>query len=254
MFAEQSTLPGELSKRISTASNTPEFLHNNFKGEDYSDTVYITANPQVNVHLNDEFFKVINIWEDYWDEELNTVMPNIMAEKTVEAYEKYPNKRLISHFIQPHYPFIGEIGQQRLNNHSGMELSKRLATNSEAQRDQLSIWEQLYQGSVAVDLVWEAYKENLAVTLPHIERLIEIFQEYTVITSDHGNALGERAWPVPIKLYGHPADIRIPALTEVPWLVTNTENRKHVVAGNASSADTDQQEAVSQRLADLGYK
>ncbi|MFB6186239.1 MAG: hypothetical protein ABEI86_05155, partial [Halobacteriaceae archaeon] len=209
---------------------------------------------QVNVHLENEFFEVINVWEDHWDDELHTVMPEIMAEETIEAYESYPNKRLISHFIQPHYPFIGNIGQRELNSHSGMELSKRLATDDDARRDQLSIWEQLYEGSASVELVWEAYRENLDLTLPHVKRLIETFQEYTVVTSDHGNALGERAWPVPVKIYGHPPDIRIPALTEIPWLVTNTDTRKEVVAGDRSSADTDHQEAVSQRLADLGYK
>jgi hypothetical protein len=254
MFAGQSDLPGKLSKRTSAASSTPEFLQNNFKNSDFSDTVYVTANPQVNVHLDDEFFEVINVWEDHWDDELHTVMPDIMAEETIAAYESYPNKRLISHFIQPHYPFIGEIGQQELNIHSGMELSKRLATDDKTQRDQLSIWEQLYEGSVSVDIVWKAYRENLDITLPHIKQLINKFQEYTVVTSDHGNALGERAWPIPSKLYGHPSGIRIAALTDVPWLVTNTETRKDINEENSSSASLDHQEVVSQRLADLGYK
>ncbi|MFB6187206.1 MAG: hypothetical protein ABEI86_10115, partial [Halobacteriaceae archaeon] len=74
-----------------------------------------------------------------------------------------------------------------------MKLPKRLATDGKSQRDQLSIWEQLYEGSVSVDRVWEAYRENLELTFPHVERLIDTFQEYTVVTSDHGNALGERA-------------------------------------------------------------
>lgn len=254
MFATQSQLPGKLTKRTSVGANTPEFLQSNFQNRDFSDTVYVTANPQVNVHLYDEFFEVINVWEDHWDKKLHTVRPEMMAEETIDAYETYPNKRLISHFIQPHYPFIGKIGQDELNPHSGMELSKRLATDEEANRDTKSIWHQMYEGSVSADLVWRAYKENLDLTLPHVKRLIDVFQEYTVVTSDHGNALGERAWPVPIKIYGHPPDIRIPALTDVPWLVTNTEIRKRIIAEDPSTADADHQETISQRLADLGYK
>ncbi len=254
MFSEQSKLPGNLKKRTSTAANTPEFLQNNFKGRDFSDVVYVTANPQINVHLDDELFKVVNVWEEHWDDDLHTVHPKIMAEKTIEAYHSYPNKRLIAHFIQPHYPFIGEVGQNELSKHSGMEFSKRLATDEKAQRDQLSIWDQLYQGSISVDLVWKAYRENLDLTLPHVEQLIEKFQEYTVVTSDHGNALGERAWPVPVKIYGHPPEIRIPALTDVPWLVTNTERRKNIVAEESPSDNIKVQEDVSQRLEDLGYK
>lgn len=41
----------------------------------------------------------------------------------------------------------------------------------------------------------------------------------TVVTSDHGNHLGEFATPFPIRLYGHPEGIRTPELIRVPWLV-----------------------------------
>jgi hypothetical protein len=254
MFASQSELTGELSKRISVASNTPEFLQINFKHQDFSDTVYITANPQVNVHLEDEFFKIINPWEKHWNDDIHTVMPGIMTEETIAAYETYPNKRLIAHFIQPHYPFVGDVGQHEISAHSGMELSKRLATDDEPRRDQLSIWEQLYEGLVSPDLVWKAYKENLDLVLPHVEQLIETFQEYTVVTSDHGNALGERAWPVPVKIYGHPPKIRMSALNDVPWLVTNTESRKEIISEDSTATSTEDEGVVSQRLRDLGYK
>lgn len=254
MFAEQSDLPGRLSKRTSAGSNTPEFLQKNFAGGNFDDTVYVTANPQVNVHLDDEFFKVINVWESHWDGDLHTVPPDVMADETIEAYEAYPNKRLISHFVQPHYPFIGEIGQNNLDRHSGMELSKRMATSKEARRDQKSVWEQLYEGTVSTELVWKAYRENLEITLPHVARVIKTFQELTVVTSDHGNALGERVWPVPSKIYGHPPGLRIPALTDVPWLVIDGGARKEVVAEDSSSVSSNYEETVSERLADLGYK
>jgi hypothetical protein len=254
MFATQSELTGELSKRASVASNTPEFLQSNFKCRDFSDTVYVTANPQVNVHLENEFFKIINVWEDNWDDDLHTVMPDVMTKETVATYNAYPNKRLIAHFVQPHYPFIGEAGQHKLNTHSGMELSRRLASNNVEQRDQLSIWEQLYNGSASSDLVLKAYKENLDIVLPYVAELIETFQEYTVVTSDHGNALGERAWPIPVKIYGHPPRVRMPALNNVPWLVTNTDRRKEIIPEESSIANTENEMTISKRLSYLGYK
>ena len=254
MFEQQSNIDGKLIKRTSKGSNTPEFLHSNFKGRDLSDVVYVTANPQVNVHLTDEFFKVINVWEEYWDENRNTVLPDVMVDQTIEAYNTYPNKRLVTHFIQPHYPFIGEIGQDKLNNHSGMELSKRMATGEDAYRNQKSVWEQLYEGTVQTDTVWDAYKENLDITLPHVKRLVDVFDEYTAVTSDHGNALGERSWPFPTRIYGHPLGIRMPALTDVPWLITNEDVRKEIIAEESSQPDTNDQEKVLERLEDLGYK
>jgi hypothetical protein len=216
--------------------------------------VYITANPQVNIHLEDEFFKIINVWEEDWDESLHTVMPGVMAEKTIQAYNSYPHKRLISHFIQPHYPFVGEVARENIMSHSGMELSKRIANNESAQRDYSSIWEKLYEQLVSVNTVWDAYQENLNLVLPHVENLINIFDEYTVVTSDHGNAFGERARPVPNKVYGHPKGIYIPALTDIPWLISNADNRKTVTSGHKSSTDRNQVTKASQRLARLGYK
>jgi len=254
MFKQQSDIDGNLTKRTSKGSNTPEFLKSNLKGRDFSDTVYVTANPQVNVHLTDEFFKVINVWEEHWDEERDTVLPNVVTKETIKAYEEYPNKRLISHFIQPHYPFIGKVGQDNLETHSGMELSKRMATGKDEYRDQKSIWEQLYEGTVQMDAVWDAYKENLDIALVEVECLVDVFEEYTVVTSDHGNALGERAWPFPTKIYGHPLGVRIPALTQIPWLITNEKKRKEITSGKPSQADTDHHSEVVNRLQDLGYK
>lgn len=254
MFALQNTIKGELTKRHSMGSNTPEFLQANFADGEFRETVYVTANPQVKVHMGDKFFEIVNVWEDQWDETLNTVPPGVMVDETIAAYEEHPNKRLIAHFIQPHYPFIGEVGQKELEAHSGMELSRRLATGEEGHRDQKSIWEQLYERRVSTDIVWRAYRENLDLVLSHVEHLAEAFQERTVVTSDHGNALGERAWPVPVRIYGHPPEIRMPELIDVPWLVIEKTNRKDIVAEEPTQRDGQESEVVSERLADLGYK
>lgn len=253
MFEEQHDLPGRLEKRRSAGSNTPEFLRTNFADGEFGDTVYVTANPQVNVHLDDEFFAIVNVWKDEWDDEYHTVRPGVMAKRSLEANRAYPNKRLIAHFIQPHYPFIGEIGQQELNRHSGMELSKRLATDERAERDRTSVWDQLFEGTVSRDVVWRAYRENLAITLPHVKRLMESLQGLTVVTSDHGNAVGERAWPIPTRLYGHPAGIRISALVEVPWLVHQSGQRKDVHTGESTVDEDSDDQVIEKRLADLGY-
>jgi hypothetical protein len=103
-------------------------------------------------------------------------------------------------------------------------------------------------------MVWDAYRENLDITLPHIEHLVNVFNEYTVITSDHGNALGERSWPFPTKVYGHPLGIRMSELTDIPWLITNKNARKNIISGNKSNVATNNQKEIRQRLEELGYK
>lgn len=72
--------------------------------------------------------------------------------------------------------------------------------------------------------------------------------------SDRGNVLWGRTWPVSVNISGHLLGTFNPVFAEARWFVTNTDTSKEVVAGGRSSADTDHQEAVLQRLADLGYK
>jgi hypothetical protein len=253
VFEKLNTVSGTLSKRVSASSNTPEFLRRNFSGKEIHNTVYVTANPQVDLHLTDEFHYIVPVWKDHWDETLHTVPPDIMSEKAVEAHGDFPDKRIIAHYIQPHYPFIGDLGRNELEDHAGMELSKRLASGAEGRRDEKSIWELLYEGDVSRDLVRRAYEENLELVFPHVERLVDQFVGRTVITSDHGNAIGERAWPVPARIYGHPPDIRIPALVDIPWLVVETDERKAVVTEPPTAANRNDREVVEERLADLGY-
>jgi hypothetical protein len=66
-----------------------------------------------------------------------------------------------------------------------------------------------------------------------------------VLTADHGNALGERAIPFPIRVYVHPNNLRMPVLTDVPWFVLPYTERKSIVAGDES--------VIEDRLSALGY-
>jgi hypothetical protein len=118
VFEQHNTINGKLSKRKSHGSSTPEFLNGNFDNRTFHDVVYVTANPQVNIRLDQPFHAVVNVWENSWDHHYNTVLPKPMMEATKQAYHGYPNKRIIAHFLQPHYPFIAPKGQ-KLADHAG---------------------------------------------------------------------------------------------------------------------------------------
>jgi len=98
---------GKLEYRISRGADTTTFLLENFGDNKCDDIVYVTANPFVDRLLKDKFYKIISVWKYGWSEKYHTVLPEIMYEYTLYAMSKYPNKRLIIHFIQPHYPYIG---------------------------------------------------------------------------------------------------------------------------------------------------
>jgi hypothetical protein len=261
MFAETNPLAGDLQTRRSRGSNTAEFLRRNFEGRSFEDTVYVTANPQVNVNLDDPFYETISVWQRAWDDDLNTVLPETMVEATIEAHETYPKKRIISHFVQPHYPFVGELGQSLIDEQAGIEFSKRQATGEAAESDHYNVWDLLKRGVVDEAAIWDAYLENLELTFPHVERLLEEISGRTVVTADHGNLVGEvpEPFPIPVRMYGHPPGVYADALVTVPWLVVEADVRRDIVAGDASGTTEDTRDAdgedeeAEDRLRALGY-
>lgn len=253
VFASHWDGPGQLESRRSPGSNTPEFLAETFGGRRFDDVVYVTANPQVNVHVEDAFHAIVNVWETAWDTDLNTVPPAPMADATIAAYARYPDKRLIAHFVQPHYPFIGEFGRKALGDQAGLELSRDLASEDERRTAHDHIWLRLRSGRVDADTVRRAYRENLEVTIPHVHRILDVVDEPTVVTADHGNSFGTRATPLRVPVWGHPRGVKIPELVEVPWLEIEGATRKDIVADPGHQEDRADRAVVDDRLRDLGY-
>lgn len=247
MFESESSIQGELTSRYSRGSSTVEFLHGNFSDRDLQDTVYVTANPQLYRYrneLNTMLHDVINIWqEDGWDENAKTVLPETTTEYARRAAEQYPNKRLIIHYIQPHYPFITAT----------TDFDKSHLKNPD---DERVFWYQIMEGKLDVPeaVIWKAYRENLKVVLPFVESLLTELKGKTVVTSDHGNMIGERASPIPIRIWGHPKGIYTEPLVKVPWLtVQNGERRKTITESPQDQMEDVEEQTVQNRLRDLGY-
>ncbi|RDZ44872.1 hypothetical protein C5B91_09015 [Haloferax sp. Atlit-10N] len=249
LFKDLNYLEGELGKFTSRGSATPEFLKGNFDNKSLLDTVYVTTNPMLYRHQDEidvEFHDVINLWTgESWNDELGTVLPETTTNESIKAAEKYPNKRLIIHYMQPHYPFI----------HSETTFDKGHIGSDEP--EDLTTWMQVMTGEIDLtrDQLWDAYSQNLETALPEVEKLVENLVGRTIVTSDHGNMFGERSKPIPTREWGHPPHIWTPELVEVPWLVLNTKGeRKEVVSEkNTTDRTSEQQNIVNDRLASLGY-
>ena len=243
-FEGRHELPGTLSHRYTKSSSTAEFLHAYVDGVDLSDTVYVTANPRIRReldHIDVGFHDVVDVWrDDGWDDECRTVLPDTVVVAAERAAVTYPKKRLLVHFLQPHYPFIGPTGREHFDG------------------DTLALWHEFHRGEVDVtdDVLWEAYRENLDVALPAVHRLLRSLPGRTVVSADHGQMIGDRAFPVPMREYGHPTEIHTTALTKVPWLVHRNGPRKRVVAeaGAATDDGGGPADVVTERLEQLGYR
>jgi len=213
---------GECDYRISKGSCTIEFLKKNFTGK-FLDTVYITANPLVN-RFSSSFFKVVSVWSDGWNDDLGTVLPEVMYEYALETEEKYPDKRLIIHFMQPHYPYIGDPEVNKI------VYLKDWFKDMASGKDVLEVIPKRTKGGVGKERARKAYKKTLELALPYALKLAKELGGKTVITSDHGEAFGEFAFPLPIRVYGHPGNMHIPVLVKVPWLEIEKEERKEIRA------------------------
>ena len=204
--------------------------------EQLYDIVYITANPWVTKLLHGKFYKIINVWDEGWDERFGTVLPSVIYEETLKALRDFPGKRFIIHFLQPHHPFIT---LDKLLKNDKRKVLDIIKSNNKS-RDIIGgneIWDLLERGVIDKDIIIHAYKENLALTMPYVKKLVDVLPGKTVVTSDHGEAFGEFVHPlIPLRIYDHPNKIRIPCLTKVPWLVIDRNYKYKTEIGQIRKA------------------
>lgn len=248
LFEAVNTIDGDLSQVQSLGSTSSEFLRENFEDGCFHDTVYISANPFMNVVGENTFHKLYSLIKTEWDETHQTVLPEDVVAATLKAHKEHPDKRLIVHFMQPHYPFLGETGEKI--SHRGISSRNKEDQNGSSN---YTVWGQLQYriADFSEEMVWKAYRENLELVLPHVATLIDELDGKSVISSDHGNMVGDRQTPIPVKGYGHTGELRVEGLVDVPWLVVDSEDRRPV----KSEPPTEQEieTATQDKLEALGY-
>ncbi|MHA2123649.1 MAG: sulfatase-like hydrolase/transferase [Promethearchaeota archaeon] len=204
-------IDGFLEKKISRGSHTVQFLKENFKKKKYNDIVYLTANPIVNQLLHESFYRIISVWDEGWDKKYHTVLPEVMYEYALNAIKKYPNKKLIIHFMQPHFPSVR------------YDLRKGLV-NKEQKTNLLKLYHGEIWKKYLLNTLIKGYLKSLKEVLLYVNKLINLLDGTIIITSDHGEAFGDRIHPLfPVKFYGHRINVKIPALLEIPWYVIESK-------------------------------
>ena len=246
-FAARSDLPGRLESRESRGSMTPEWLHANFAGRDLTDTVYVTANSQfaANDGFDATLHAVISVWgADYeiGDRAVGALpSPETVTEEALAAVRRYPQKRLIVHYLPPHRPYLGPAGCSIDSELKLKELPGEIRRNP----------------AVARDTIWTAYIENVEIALEEVRELIETIPGRTVVSADHGELLGEPLPPLGLSQYGHPRGIYREALVRVPWHVHTNGERPEIVAETPDRkrdfGETYDDRDIERTLADLGY-
>jgi len=264
---------GSLRRVRSVGTYTAEWLRNSFP-DYYEDVVYIAANPHVNSKksvkrftASNHFAEIYDLWDYGWSPKYRTVHPKDANNEMLKVSRENPEKRIIIHYNQPHEPYLN------------IEVSRRYASPRE-RRLARSFWriirfalnKRLFglmpywklreflgaSPACAMDevrrvygekAIREAYEDNLRIVLAYVNKLLGELKGRVVITSDHGELLGEDG------LYLHP-QIKHPILSNVPWFVV--ENAKEI--GNIETEETlvgkeedPDRDKIEDRLRDLGY-
>lgn len=248
-------LEGDLKKAISPASNTMEWCRKVAGDYRFKEDVCVSANPHINSKVpvgnvgwdpRDKFRKIYDVWLTDWLDEMPTVMPERMAERTLEVAEGRSD-RVVSWFIQPHAPFIsahkGGVNPfpRQESKNSPMEVGEKKQGSF---RRSLQYFMQTFLPLPLHKIFWEyqvnvrnvnvgpervayarlsmeelkkAYMSNIVLALRQVKKIVDWFPEKNiVITADHGELLGDN------KLFGkkigHPAGYDYLELREVPWL------------------------------------
>jgi hypothetical protein len=174
-----------------------------------------------------------------WDDVVGTVRPEPVTEAAIETHEKYPTKRLVIHFVQPHMPFV------------------RASTEADKERDaEFPFWMRFIKGEVDLspDEAWSAYIDNLNYVLPYVDEVLKELGGKTVVTADHGNAFGERSRPIPIREWGHPRNVYVKEVITIPWLEYQNGSRREIIPEDGRGFEPVSDPAtVDDRLEALGY-
>ena len=238
VFAEEADLDGRLESRVSRGSMTREWVRANFTDRRLLDLVYVTANGNY-AHVRDEIGASVHEEVPLWRDEHrtgpgNTITPPEMAAEAAREYaDSHPNKRLLVHFVQPHTPYLGSTGER---------FDPRVPLGDIPR-----------QYDVSDDVIGRAYRENLSLVLEEVKGLLADLPGKTVVTADHGELLGDRLGPLPVRDYGHPDGIYLPELVTVPWFVSTNGRRKRITREESVGTSDVDQAAVEAHLRDLGY-
>lgn len=236
VYRELTPFGGSVETRQSRGSASKQWVRGNFDGKTLHDTVAISGN-QWYLDLREELECELHAYHDVERDAANGFVPSpeAVTKTAMEQKDNYPNKRLLIHYMQPHHPYLRTDVE-------GFRLVRK------------GLRGYVRASDVTVEKVRAAYRDNLRYALEHVERLVEALDGKTVITADHGEMLGERLSPLPVRWFGHPPGIYTEQLVRVPWHVVSNESRRTITSDppEENRPGTDRA-TVKENLKDLGY-
>lgn len=173
---------------------------------------------------------------------------------TSNAIQEYPNKRVIAHFMQPHTPYLGKKAERLRERVEKEGLVVQWPQDEddkysiESENVVPSLKQAAIKGYISDAELKEVYIENLKYVLDYVRDLVQNTDGKIVITSDHGDYLGEYG------KIGHPKYEYSEILRKVPWVTINSKDRPEITEDVPNKHTRVSNEAVEENLKYLGYK
>lgn len=222
-FEEHSRFDGNLSRVLTQGNWSLEWVLSNFAGEDFSDTVCVSGNVFYERLEQDTLFTLESLGRD----------PEVITETAREMNEKYPNKKLIVHYMTPHAPHLGEIA-------SGF---------ADADEEFADVFALYKKGEIGEEKMKQSYVENIQIAESYADSLLGELEGKTVITADHGENLGEVQFGLKRCGHGHETE----ECRFVPWLELPYDERKTINSEEPIGFNYADQGVMNERLEALGY-
>ncbi|ELZ52530.1 MULTISPECIES: hypothetical protein [Halorubrum] len=221
-----------VGEHMTPGTSSAAWMRQTFKpeyAEEMNSTLHITGNPNTEQWVDeDDFLHLNEVWRDGWSNEHATVLPSEITDRAIALHRELDPERTILHYMQPHPPFIPDD--------VGIDKSvEDLASEGYSQKE-----------------LWELHLSNLRYVLDNLKTLLSNLEaERVIISSDHGQALGERG------KWGHPGASRLDCLRRVPWSVTtgkDTEEYSPEYRVDINEESGQVSRSTEQKLKNLGYR
>lgn len=218
----------------SVASSTQTWLPRTFLNAPsrvVNETHYVSGSGQVKKHLPENIFHDIeHVWKYAHDPSYGQTNVRAITDAAIEAIQNSDASRHVIHYPEPHAPFHHCIGKY------------------DAVGQSQTVWKMLSDNEVTKKEVWHDYGQNLMMALDEVQTIINNVTGDIIISSDHGNSLGEYGF------YGHPRHVPTPELRRVPLArAEGLDLDTYTIKGRKQRKTDTETLSVDQNLRALGY-
>jgi hypothetical protein len=205
--------------------------------------VFYTANPQTTIQLKSRHphVPVVDIWKVAWGRLTSQFIPSVHPwAVTGYVLGAEITQPLVVVYIQPHFPAIGQtplaMGQWATTTNEFSRVCRRELIRPEKMHK---------AGRLNLKQFRRAYADNVRAAIVPALHLACRIPGKVIITSDHGEALGEEDAKTHIPRFGHSDrwSNLDHILRQVPWVEIDGDKLR----------DKSEDDGVKQRLVDLGY-